>query len=563
MQKVKKLLSLMLIMCMLFSFFVVDVHADTCCYIGITDIRQSQADDKLYIDFYDISYLPGRSISVSLEHVYTVNGEERTETVYSDYGIIVPEDVSSSTIDVDGSNFIKGEQYRVAMYYSDYCDYCYDNCWIQREFIAEDVGAYAYNVSDSYTETITVDTKGASLKVKPKQTGIYEMVVDSEDAWCLDIRNDSATFLNEGMYFVKENEEFYFKVKIPDYYHDTITSCDAKFKFAPVTVENINSLTTSPSSGDTVYNFNKKEGVFKLSIPKKGVYEVKIPETEYVNASIYNMDGEYISNIDGSAPRKCYFKADDYYYIPGYWGYKPESFLTTIKYTEPETLQFDTEISCDSYNDCFMYFELDKPSVVWMEQTNGYMWANVYGDTENYDIANGVCMIPAGNYYVVYGNEESKAIFKKAEVPHITAGEEISGFTDFNNLTHIIVDVPKTAEYELYFSDGQYINDEWINGYTYMTLNEGDQKYYAYTGEFTFKEYVAEYTAVNIDEETAVNAGRYKRNTFKFTAPEKSKYILTLNNEYGNTAYIGQLKVYTENKVFYNKVDVYEEQYIV
>lgn len=558
MKNLKKILSLMLALCIVISLLTVPVHAAYCCELSVDSIVQEAG--KVVVNFTTNSTEDNRNIRIDVGRLFEKDGSLRSSQVAYEESV-VSSGSQNNSVEFDSSLFISGEKYRVTVRYDRDCSQ-YNCIWgASKDFVCES-GMPVYEIGSTYSEDITIGMTPVALKVTASQSGIYDLFVDCEDDWCLQIECDGTIGDFGTLMYLKENESMYYQVMVSDYAWDVIESCQAKFKADLVDIETINPITTTPADGDTVYTLKDVTDVVWINIPVSGQYEIFTECGNGGEALLMNEDGEEVVSQYFNQEGKHILNAGTYYYFASPWSIPSDSYTTTIKYYEIETMQFGDEISSDSYDDKYLNFKLDKMAAVWAENKSGSLNMRAASGDNNWYIADYVQVLPAGEYRLTYSGNGS-VVINKTDIPTVIIGDEISAY-EYQGSSYVILQAPETGEYEFYTSEnGASIDGEWLSsGYYYMTMQAGETKsveYYHDYGTISVKKYVPEYTQVNIGEKTDLNVETGKKMGFSFTVDSDDLYTISLDDAYNSNAYFETIKIYKDNNVLYEGKDVYFE----
>ncbi len=552
MKNIKKMLALMLVLCLTSCLLVIPASADTCCTVSIASVEQ--ASDKLTVNWYAESGMGERTARVRIYHQVDNSGSMITEQSYT----ISSSESTAMVTEFDSANFITGEQYSVSISYDGYCSNCQDyDCNANKNFYAE-YGSPVYELGNTFSESITITPSPITFKVTATKNGIYDLFVDCENDWCLDIMATATLGNFSNLVYLKENESKYYQVKIADYATDVIQSCEAKFKADLADIETVNASTATPANGDLVFSMTDLEGVAKLEISKDGQYEILTECGNNGEVILLNTEGEKAASQKFNQAGKHILNAGTYYYLAFPWSLPTESYTTTIKYYEIETMQFGDEISSDSYDDKYLTFKLDKMAAVWAENKSGYLNMQARSGDKNFYIADYVQILPAGEYTLTYSGYGC-VVINKTDIPTVVIGNEITAY-EYQGSSYVILQAPETGEYEFYTSyNGAVIDGEWFDsGYYYITMQAGETKsfeYYHDYGTITARKHTKEYTPISIGEKTDFDIAIGQRKGFSFTADADDVYILSLSDDYTYGAYVNSIKVYTDKKVLYEGED--------
>lgn len=548
MKKIKKLFSMLLIICISSAFLVAPAHAEFCCSLSIDSIEQT--DGKVIVNFTSNSTEDNRIVKIGVSLRFEKYDQSMSYRIIESESIVSSGEQSNSA-EIDCSKLIPGEKYEIRVSYKENCSQ--NNCdyhYISKSFVCTS-GMPVYEIGNTLSEEIAIGKTPIALKVTAPASGIYNLVVESENEWCLDFECMQKMGTFKKLAYIKENKSIYYTVNLSEYIDD-LQSCTAKFRAELAEISNQNASTANPNDGDTVFQMTDVPSVAKLDIPQKGLYEIFTKSESKGNVVLLTSDGkEAISQYFNEAG-KYLLNAGTYYYAAFPWSLPSDTYTTTIKYYNIETMQFGDEIVSNSDDAKYLNFKLDNAAAVWaeFEQENMRIRA-VSGDNE-WSLSDYAEILPAGEYTLIYSGN-GNAVIRKNDIPIITIGDNITPYT-YNDSNYVVLKAPETGEYEFY-TDGCEIDEEWLSpGYYYMTMQAGETKFIYYYGESTVKakKYAAEYTPININEKTEFNLAQGQRSGFSFTADAKDTYILSINDEYNSYANINYIKVYTDNKVLYS-----------
>ena len=118
MKNLKKILSLMLALCIVISLLTVPVHAAYCCELSVDSIVQEAG--KVVVNFTTNSTEDNRNIRIDVGRLFEKDGSLRSSQVAYEESV-VSSGSQNNSVEFDSSLFISGEKYRVTVRYDRDC----------------------------------------------------------------------------------------------------------------------------------------------------------------------------------------------------------------------------------------------------------------------------------------------------------------------------------------------------------------------------------------------------------------------------------------------------------
>ena len=555
----KKVWSLIIALCMTISLFSIPVFADTCCDIGIENFVQ---DSEKVTVYWTAKASVERFANVGIYRAYDTSG---TKITGKDYTISNTEYADFVT-EFDISTFLKGETYEIHISLFDWCENCYGNsCYQSIQFTVEN-GCPVYELGNTYSGDFSVSADNIAFKVTAPTSGIYQLYVDSDESFYLDMdiiggkRLGSGGSLYSGLVYLDAGETAFYTVKIKDWAQEHIQTVQAKFKFDIAQYEIETVLTSTPGDGDTVFSIENPTGLTLLNIPKAGIYDISTVCSHNGKTTLYTIGGDEVVYTMFNESGSVYLEKAQYYYVPESWQTPADDYTTTFKYSLPDEYEFGTVINVSNGKNKYLSFKLDRAAFLRKENESGYVKITVSSGEETYSLDSRDVLLPAGEYLMECTYSGSVQVVKN-DVPVTVIGNEINAYTDMYGNKHTVFEAPESGEYEFYLSSGQFFgeDEEWVNaGYEYVVMEKGEQFYVSFYDPITVSKYTPVYTAVPFDQPYSFDIEKRKKTGLLFTAPDDDTYIFTFG-EFGSS-YFGKIKIYTDSEVIYEATDVYAEK---
>lgn len=560
----RKIVSMILLWCMIASLCVIPVHADSyCCTLSVDSVVCQNG--KVTVNYTTYSAEADREVEIGVMWERNGNG---TRILRED--ITVPAGEYSDFIEFDDVNFISGQSYRIDMRFKNRCasNECQWRCY--ENFFLESGGMPVYELSNTYSEEVTVGKTPIAVKISAAKSGIYKLFIDCEDWMAVD------TSTSNTLVYLKQGDTYYFQLTSNYSETSSTQSFPAKFKadLADITTQTV--LNANPEDNDTVFSITDLgwEGVAKLEIPKSGIYEIFTSCEDDGNIVLLNADGEEVVWQEYGMSGSYILDAGTYYYIAEPWSMESEydeatdsyywkyaSYTTTMKYNKIPNLTFGDEINSESYNDQYLSFTLNNPAVIQSETVSGWISFQAEGEGKTYYISEQPTVLPAGEYILTYNGEGSAKVTQTA-VPVVEIGNEIS-YYEHNSDKYVALKAPETAEYEIAILNttlSPKINDEYVEiGYHYKKMQAGEiliVTLYDTEAMLSAKKYQMTYTPVSLGTND-VNFAHGKKARFSFTADADDIYLISLTKPGYADPRFENIKIFTEDEVLYEEEGVY------
>lgn len=542
MGKCRKILSATVAVFMLLSVLLpCMVSANPCC---IADIRSIvEADGKVQIQYY-VSTNPAepdanREYQISVVRSYDGRAVFMENFTTQEHGY-------SGCIEIDSSEFIKGEEYTVTISFCDFCSVGLCD-WHTKTFTSTK-GLEVLDIEDLPEGMLDlIGGQSVYVRVKATTSGVYSFnLADNNKGVEVYDYTDDCKLQNQSYKYYDADEENLFKLSAPSDVEEPINTV--------VTFTKSN-FTQIPFSNDK-FVINSALGMYEINVTKAGVYTFKTDrDFSFLDSTLSS-----VTRVDMSFTDEVYLEKG-IYYVNAY-SYESGQNIE-IAYKELESFVFgETRINV---GDNFFKLDLDNSAKLTLDTLENEVWVHIYTENENIELSSYTTetLLFDGEYVICLCldgamGDTGKIKLTKEDITGAVLGEETGPVmeSDYNRNTFAFC-ASEAGRYIFHFPDTDYTEKIFSTKESNLSYYDQFCEYELKKNEWVFIRVHTDSMTVNkytdpiptvltqgVEKTESIRSGETK--VYSFKAPQKDIYKLKWSG------YEYEMKIYTEDETLYD-----------
>lgn len=542
MGKCRKILSTVVAVFMLLSVLLpCMVSANPCCIADISSIIEE--DGKVKIQYY-VSTNPAEPDANREYQISVVRSYDGRAVFVENFN--TQEHGYSGCLEIDNSQFIKGEEYTVTISFCDFCSVGLCD-WHTKTFTSTN-GLELFDVEDLPDGMLDlIGGESVYVRVKATTSGIYNFnIADGNNGVEVYDYTDDCKLQNQSYKYYDEEEENLFMLSAPSGVEEPINATVTFTKKSFIQI---------PFSNDK-FVINSATGMYEINVTKAGVYTFKT-DREF---SFLDKELSSVTRVDMSFTGEVYLKTG-IYYVDAY-SYDGGQNIE-IAYKELESFVFgETTINA---GDNFFKLDLHNSAKLTLDTLENEVWVHIYTEKENIELSayTTETLLFDGEYVICLclngaTGDTGKIKLTKEDITGAVLGEETGPVMEREYNGNIFAFCASEAgRYIFHFPDTDYMEKKFstkesnlsdYNQFCELELQENEWVFITTRADsMTVNKYTDPTPTVltqGVENTESIRSGETK--VYSFEAPQKDMYKLKWSG------YEYEMKIYTEDETLYD-----------